>query len=292
MAKYKVGDKVVIVDDLLAVSEDSELGVDVDMYKYQGETAVITEVCNNSYEIDLDNGDWFWEDIFFKDEESNSIKPKYEVGDCVRIKDRASLESNKDKYPHIVKEMYGYADKLAKITRITKSANYEYDKEWLYNIDLDNSNWNWIEDWFEAVENKNNNENKPKYEVGDYVRIRSDLKENNYDGITSTMVSYAGTLAKITYVAKGNLPYKIDADKGTYWWSEDCFEYRLGNYEDNPKSKTTYTVGYKYHGMTHEFVGFLDKWCVGRCEFHREDGTILVVNYEDISYVIPKDGVE
>ena len=64
--KYNVGDKVKIREDLVI---DNVYGVDSfvdEMEKYKGRTAIITDV-SDRYQIDIDNGEWFWTDDMFED---------------------------------------------------------------------------------------------------------------------------------------------------------------------------------------------------------------------------------
>ena len=65
--KYKVGDKVKIREDLVV---DNVYGVDSfvdEMKKYKGRTAIITGV-SDRYQIDINNGEWFWTDEMFEDD--------------------------------------------------------------------------------------------------------------------------------------------------------------------------------------------------------------------------------
>lgn len=75
--KFKVGDKVTIRKDL----SKYELNVNSFMEGYRGMVATITKVMDVDYFIDLDDGDWYWDDSMFeegKDEEENDVEDKAE----------------------------------------------------------------------------------------------------------------------------------------------------------------------------------------------------------------------
>lgn len=64
---YKVGDRVIIREDLHACNYEAEQSgwwpceAVRGMLKYAGQAATITEVCGSGqYSIDLDGGNWFW----------------------------------------------------------------------------------------------------------------------------------------------------------------------------------------------------------------------------------------
>ena len=107
------------------------------------------------------------------------------------------------------------------------------------------------------------------------------------------MRDYAGKLALVTKntesIAKNTV--RIDLDDGFNLWDKDWFEYRLGNYEDNDFSsgEVFYTVGFKNMGSVHTFVGKLQKWSTDKCEFINKRGIILMVDYNQLEYVIPKE---
>jgi hypothetical protein len=66
--KYKVGDKVRIREDLEVGKGYNNCTFIRDMKKYKGEIATITYCYDDgSYDIDLDEGAWFWTDDMFKD---------------------------------------------------------------------------------------------------------------------------------------------------------------------------------------------------------------------------------
>lgn len=199
------------------------------------------------------------------------------VGDYVRI--RKDLTSDECGINEDV--LSDYRGKMAKITAMIDSTTFR--------VDIDNRHYVWDTDWFEDEDI----EVKPKshYEVGDYVRIRSDLEPYNC-GIPNVR-DYAGKLALVTKntesIAKNTV--RIDLDDGFNLWDKDWFEYRLGNYEDNDFSsgEVFYTVGFKNMGSVHTFVGKLQKWSTDKCEFINKRGIILMVDYNQLEYVIPKE---
>jgi dUTP pyrophosphatase len=79
--KYKVGDKVVIKQDLDERYLYTDVGVVSDMLIYRGKEATISEVNKSSYsktectyKLDIDGGHFYWNDFMFEDEQSNQIK--------------------------------------------------------------------------------------------------------------------------------------------------------------------------------------------------------------------------
>lgn len=67
-----------------------------------------------------------------------------------------------------------------------------------------------------------------KYNVGDIVKIRKDLVADYTSGIVDEMADLAGKTVEIIEVDEGDafddLPYKISADNGYFWWAEGWFE--------------------------------------------------------------------
>lgn len=66
--KYKVGDKVKIREDLIVGNTYGADSFADEMEQYKGKTATITYICGNRYDIDLDDGDWYWTDEMFEDD--------------------------------------------------------------------------------------------------------------------------------------------------------------------------------------------------------------------------------
>ena len=138
---------------------------------------------------------------------------------------------------------------------------------------------------------------KPKYEVGDYVRIKSDLEVDYAKGLVPEMVDMAGQLVQILRVDsddidEDDMAYVVKELEG-YFWNEDWFEYRLGNYEDN-KIEThnfKYMIGYKTNEDSvriKKFYGFIDNFApCGKSAFVDENGQMLVLPWKLIEYIIP-----
>ena len=62
-----------------------------------------------------------------------------------------------------------------------------------------------------------------KYKVGDKVRIRHDLSDDEIS-VNPMMVSFAGSSATITKVYKDGAAYAVDIDKGDWAWHGSMFE--------------------------------------------------------------------
>jgi len=67
-----------------------------------------------------------------------------------------------------------------------------------------------------------------RYDIGDIVKIRKDLVTDYTKGIVDEMADLAGKTVEIIEVDEGDafddLPYRISADNGCFWWSEEWFE--------------------------------------------------------------------
>jgi hypothetical protein len=66
--KRKVGDKVKIKNNLSNRMKDYV----EDLEFYKGQEAIITEVYDDRYSLDIDNGDWWWYEGYF--EKGNNLK--------------------------------------------------------------------------------------------------------------------------------------------------------------------------------------------------------------------------
>jgi hypothetical protein len=127
-----------------------------------------------------------------------------------------------------------------------------------------------------------------KYNVGDIVKVKSDLKiGENADGfVTTEMIKHSGKLARITYAYEDL--YHIDIDTDKYYWSNDCFED-----EDNDDGRCKYIIGYKKaeSGSVRTFEGYIDNFYpTGKSCFINDNDEILLLPYNLIEYIMPKRG--
>ena len=74
--KYKVGDKVKIREDLVVGYDYNDYTFIVDMEKYKGAIATI-KYCysDESYEVDIDGGTWYWTDDMLEDAIKSVVTP-------------------------------------------------------------------------------------------------------------------------------------------------------------------------------------------------------------------------
>lgn len=120
------------------------------------------------------------------------------------------------------------------------------------------------EQYTDTIKNTNTKEekkmNKPKYKVGDLIRIRKNLKVGEYCNsayVTDIMAKYAGQLAIITNVAETSPSnyYRIEIDDYGYCWTEEMFENTV---EPIHHGIVTDNVGhaYKYdkNGIAHKYT--------------------------------------
>ena len=71
--KYKVGDRVKIREDLIVGNEYGADDFAEEMELYKGGIATITDIYNNKYFIDVDDGEWHWTDEMFEDNVNSTL---------------------------------------------------------------------------------------------------------------------------------------------------------------------------------------------------------------------------
>lgn len=69
--KYQVGTTIKLknAEELKRLDNENKLGMGYSsngMDKYCGKIATIIEACEDYYKLDIDNGDWFWEDAMIE----------------------------------------------------------------------------------------------------------------------------------------------------------------------------------------------------------------------------------
>lgn len=70
----------------------------------------------------------------------------------------------------------------------------------------------------------------PKFRVGDKVRVRADLVEDEHYGMDDGEVvhtyvhSMAAFAGKVVTIASAGTQYCIDEDYGCWWWTDGMFE--------------------------------------------------------------------
>ena len=147
---------------------------------------------------------------------------KYKVGDKVLV--RKDLEY--DKYYGDVrfdKDMEKCRGGQATITEV-------YEKYKTYRIDLDRERFMWGDDMFEGLvyAMPTPATKATKYKVGDKVKIRHDLHEDEnwceaLVDVTKGMLKWAGKVVTISKVRDNN-SYGIREDGGTYLWHESMIQ--------------------------------------------------------------------
>lgn len=137
-----------------------------------------------------------------------------------------------------------------------------------------------------------------KYNVGDWVKIKSDLTVgNNADElyVTEVMTDYCGKSARITYAYQYDKVdrYHIDTDNETFFWSNDCFEdeYEDENNNNDDDGRCKYIIGYKKDDSVCTFEGYIDNFYpTGKSCFINDNDEILLLPYNLIEYIMPKGG--
>lgn len=79
--KFKVGDKVRIRKDLKSMERYNGISFTVEMEEYRGKVAKITKISFDNYELDIDDGEWFWSDNMLEH------VPNLENGDIITRRD-------------------------------------------------------------------------------------------------------------------------------------------------------------------------------------------------------------
>ena len=78
--KYKVGDKVKIREDLKINNEYDNMYFNSEMSKHRGQIATIKRAdLDNTYKINLDDGDYWWTDAMFEDVEEEELKEENRI---------------------------------------------------------------------------------------------------------------------------------------------------------------------------------------------------------------------
>lgn len=75
MMKHKLGDKVIIRNDLTIKEIYGTETFENPMYQYCGKTATITRVGEYTYSLDIDKGAWYWTDEMFVEADDDTVKP-------------------------------------------------------------------------------------------------------------------------------------------------------------------------------------------------------------------------
>ncbi len=145
--RYKVGDKVLVRNDLEYDKRYSDVRFDKDMKKYRGKQATITEVCGEfkTYRIDLDRERFMWGDDMFEGLVYVLPTPatkvmEYKAGDKVRV--RKDLSAG-DYYGGVFcnPEMERKAGKVVTIEHKTPFGRYKIGEDC----------WDWVSEMFEGL---------------------------------------------------------------------------------------------------------------------------------------------
>ena len=223
--KYKVGDKVKIRADLKPGADYGGLVPMLSMCSKRGNVVTIknSEVCDGLllYHIEGDECDFLWTEEMFEeiaDKEKAGTAMKYKIGDKVKIREDLRFTYNwNDTGINITDDMARKAGKTATIKNI-----YPINR---YTIEEDGGCRTWHEDMFEDVVEE---QKTTKYKVGDKVKLRADLHEDeNWCGalvdVTKGMLKWAGKVVTISKVRDNN-SYGIREDGGTYLWHESMIQ--------------------------------------------------------------------
>ena len=105
MSKFKVGDKVVIKKDLKEEEFYGDNWVNSTMAELAGQEATITgDACDGDYEIDLDEGEYYWNKEMFE-EVNTSTNPTIEIPSSPTSQTLVSLNVKIEIDPNSLKEV-------------------------------------------------------------------------------------------------------------------------------------------------------------------------------------------
>lgn len=230
MAKYKIGDKVKIRDDLeLNVDYrmcDGTLGVEINReMKNEGGTIATIKGYDNNGRYLIEEDCWHWTDEMFSEISESTKKcpvSDLKVGDMVRV--RADLKEDVEYFGNgrtygieVNDEMVALKNSIVTIKKVNEND---------YHIEEDNE-WYWTDEMFsEKIEIKT----KPPFKAGDKVLVRKDLEKggsyvnvstSDYDMVTGFMLNLCGKVCTIERVLGGK--YKLIEDVNNYSWTEEMF---------------------------------------------------------------------
>ena len=168
---------------------------------------------------------------------------RYKVGDKVRIKSIDWYNENKDEDGIVELSTHVFAPGMSQFCGKTLTINSvdNFDKK--YKMTEDGCYFDWTDEMIEGLVEE---ETKPKFKVGDKVRIKSlDWYNNNSNSwgavcfsdtpsFTSLMKQYCGKVMTIAEITNGM--YRMKEDNSVFDWTDEMIE-GLVEEETKPKFK-------------------------------------------------------
>ena len=243
MAKYGIGDKVRVRDDLkygewyyMHTSDESQMA-NGDMVEKVGQIVTIKDYDSSGcYYIEEDQ--WHWTDEMFS--ESNEATKKYpvsnlKVGDKVRVREDLKLDVDYCMCDgtlgvEINREMKNKGGAIVTIK--------EFDKNGRYYIEEDQ--WHWVDEMFSELVKSDDTITQTKrhkvsdLKIGDRVIVRPDLDiDKKYAdangcyriGVNSSMCRLKGTVVTIKTV--NDHDYNIKEDDEEWYWTDEMFSEKV-----------------------------------------------------------------
>lgn len=194
---------------------------------------------------------------------------KYKVGDRVKIREDLVV-GNVYGAEVFVEDMGHYKGNMATITAICGDT---------YRINIDNEDsvrhWHWSDEMFEEKYEYHT----LKFNVGDKVKIRKDLKVGKkYNELILSEEMYAHH--EVMTIKDIDDDYIYECEENEYYWGEDMLE-KVDEYDNN----STVDVGFHLDYCGHRVLK--DVW-QGETGINRRYYT---KNYE-IEYIIPIDNID
>lgn len=230
MAKYKIGDKVKIRDDLeLDVDYrmcDGTLGIEINReMKNEGGTIATIKGYDSKGRYLIEEDCWHWTDEMFSEISESTKKhsvSNLKVGDKVRVREDLNEDveyfNNEHTYGiEVNAEMVALKGSVVTIKKVNEND---------YHIEEDNE-WYWTDEMFsEKIEIKT----KPPFKAGDKVLVRKDLEKgefytnvstSDYDVVTEFMLNLRGEVCTIERILGDK--YKLIEDDHGHSWTEKMF---------------------------------------------------------------------
>lgn len=207
------------------------------MEKLAGKVATVTKANGNTISIDLDNGEWSWNDTMFSKEIGKETlatpEIEYAIGDRVLVRSDLKGGITTENHVYITSDM---AEKAGKI--ITLKSKNEYG----FKIKEDIFTWP-VSAFAGKIGTDSHITATPDistpismYKIGDKVRVKRDLHKGQYgsDTVVSDMTEMAGKVVTISSI--------VSETQGTYKINEHCWNWTNEMFEGLAKEEPTYSV--------------------------------------------------
>ena len=260
MSKYKIGDRVLVKNNLKAYKQYGSEFVVPNMLCMKGKIATIKDIAitdDTKYLLkELDQRRWFTNEMFlglegeasFEDEDMTDIPLTEE-----EQKVRAFMENEDDGYT-----LQDFIDEMSE----SIECYVDWDKV------IEDTTKEIINKYTEYTEGNENTESK--YKVGDIVKIKEGLKQDCYYGTNTVNAEMLELLGKEVIIEKvidysnmligHGVEYKIIGSD--FYWTDEMIDYKMGEFKGEIGSKEEFEIDGRLiaYGKDVEYMFY--KWCV------------------------------